>query len=55
MNSGVVCSEDEAEAIAQFAEFIKANPVKAKLIRVNEDHSDGDTIAKSEYSAPMIV
>jgi len=55
MNSGVVCSEVEAEAMDQFAEYIKANPVKAKLIRVNEDRSDGETIAESEFTAPMVV
>lgn len=55
MNSGVVCSEDEAESMAQFAEFIKANAVKAKLIRVNKDHSDGETLAESEFTAPMVV
>ena len=55
MNSGVVCSEDKVEAMSQFAEFIKANPVKAKLIRVNDDRSDGETISESEYSSPMVV
>lgn len=55
INSGVVCSASELDARIQFAEFLKANPVRAKLIRTNADRSDGETIAESEYSAPMVV
>jgi hypothetical protein len=54
-NSGVNCGDDEQGARAKFAEFIAANKVKAKLIRVRvEDGADGEVLAESGYSETMV-
>lgn len=52
-NCGVNCGEDELIAKAKFAEFIAANKVKAKLIRV-ENGVDGEVLAESGDFETMV-
>ena len=52
MNAGIKCSSEKEQAMAQFAEFINENKVRAKLVEA----IDGNPIVvESDFSAPLVA
>jgi len=54
-NSGVDVSSVEQDAVKQFHAYCALNEgIKAKLITVNDDHSDGETIESVDGVARIL-